>query len=104
MPSLCQVAASTLFGICQRIGADLTALHILPKLKELFDELAFSQEISKGSTTVGRNLKVGKIKIGGDLHIESRMDLVWVSILLSKVGLMLGKIALLLFSGKLEEL
>ncbi|KAG4998317.1 hypothetical protein JHK84_029345 [Glycine max] len=73
-----QVAASTLFGICQRIGADLTALHILPKLKELFDELAFSQEISKGSTTVGRNLKVGKIKIGGDLHIESRMDLVLV--------------------------
>ncbi|KAK7391080.1 hypothetical protein VNO78_19430 [Psophocarpus tetragonolobus] len=73
-----QVAASTLFGICQRIGADLTALHILPKLKELFDELAFSQEISKGSTTIGRNLKVVKTKMGGDLHIESRMDLVLV--------------------------
>ncbi|XP_057424012.1 protein GFS12 isoform X2 [Lotus japonicus] len=71
-----QVAATTLFGICQRIGADLTALHILPKLKELFDELAFSQEISKGSTTVGRNLKVTKLKFGGDLQIESRMDLV----------------------------
>ncbi|KAL2324447.1 hypothetical protein Fmac_023505 [Flemingia macrophylla] len=73
-----QFAATALFGICQRIGADLTVLHILPKLKELFDELAFSQEISKGSTTVGRNLKVGKIKIGGDFHIESRMDLVLV--------------------------
>ncbi|KAK7343619.1 hypothetical protein VNO77_12511 [Canavalia gladiata] len=73
-----QVAATTLFGICQRIGADLTALHILPKLKELFDELAFSKEISKGSTTVGRNLKVAKLKIGGDLQIESRMDLVFV--------------------------
>ncbi|KAK7270556.1 hypothetical protein RIF29_23782 [Crotalaria pallida] len=73
-----QVAAATLFGICQRIGADLTALHILPKLKELFDELAFSQEISKGSTTVGRNLKVARLKIGGDLQIESRMDLVLV--------------------------
>ncbi|RDX85099.1 Protein GFS12, partial [Mucuna pruriens] len=73
-----QVAATTLFGICQRIGADLTALHILPKLKELFDELAFSQQISKGSTTVGRNLKVAKIKIGGNFHIESRMDLVLV--------------------------
>ncbi|CAL5209622.1 unnamed protein product [Lathyrus oleraceus] len=71
-----QVAASTLFGICQRMGADLTALHILPKLKELFDELAFSQEISKGSTTVGRNFKVSKLKIGGDFQIESRMDLV----------------------------
>ncbi|XP_061376167.1 protein GFS12-like, partial [Gastrolobium bilobum] len=73
-----QVAATTLFGICQRIGADLTALHILPKLKELFDELAFSQEISKGSTTVGRNLKVDKLRIGGHLQIESRMDLVLV--------------------------
>ncbi|XP_027364053.1 protein GFS12 [Abrus precatorius] len=73
-----QVAATTLFGICQRIGADLTALHILPKLRELFDELAFSQEISKGSTTVGRNLKVNKLKIGGDLQIETRMDLVLV--------------------------
>ncbi|TKY51206.1 inactive serine/threonine-protein kinase lvsG [Spatholobus suberectus] len=83
-----QFAATTLFGICQRIGADLTALHILPKLKELFDELAFSQEISKGSTTVGRNLKVGKIKIGGDLHIESRMDL--VSVLYPSFASLLG--------------
>ncbi|KAE9611270.1 putative protein kinase CMGC-CDKL-Cr family transcription factor WD40-like family [Lupinus albus] len=73
-----QVAATTLFGICQRIGADLTALHILPKLKELFDDLAFSQEVSKGSTTVGRNLKAAKLKIGGDLQIESYMDLVLV--------------------------
>ncbi|KAK7280064.1 hypothetical protein RJT34_25126 [Clitoria ternatea] len=73
-----QVAATYLFGICQRIGADLTALHIIPKLKELFDELAFSQEISKGSTTVGRNLKVAKLKIGVDLQIESRMDLVLI--------------------------
>nr|KYP74978.1 putative inactive serine/threonine-protein kinase lvsG [Cajanus cajan] len=83
-----QFAATTLFGICQRIGADLTALHILPKLKELFDELAFSQEISKGSTTVGRNLKVGKIKIGGNLHIESRMDL--VSVLYPSFASLLG--------------
>ncbi|XP_027934955.1 protein GFS12 [Vigna unguiculata] len=73
-----QIAASTLFGICQRIGADLTALHIVPKLKELFDELAFSQEVSKGSTTLGKNLKASKIKFGGDLHIESRVDLVLV--------------------------
>ncbi|KAL1296338.1 hypothetical protein HN51_057034 [Arachis hypogaea] len=72
-----QVAATTLFAICQRIGADLTVLHILPKLKELFDELAF-QQISKDSTTVTRNLKVAKLKIVGDLQIESRMDLVLV--------------------------
>jgi WD repeat-containing protein 81 len=58
------------------MGADLTALHILPKLKELFDELAFSQEISKGPATVSRNLKDTKLKTGGDFQIESRMDLV----------------------------
>ncbi|KAF7806911.1 protein GFS12 [Senna tora] len=71
-----QVAATTLFAICERIGQNLTAVHILPKLKELFDELAFSQEVAKGSATVGRSLKIAKLKIGGELQIESRTDLV----------------------------
>ncbi|XP_054822309.1 protein GFS12 isoform X2 [Prosopis cineraria] len=71
-----QVAATTLFAICQRIGQDLTVLHILPKLKELFDELAFSKEVAKGSATAGRSLKIANLKIGGELQIESRMDLV----------------------------
>ncbi|PPD80535.1 hypothetical protein GOBAR_DD22544 [Gossypium barbadense] len=44
-----QVAATTLMAICQRIGPELTALHVLPQLKVLFDELAFSQESSNGS-------------------------------------------------------
>lgn len=51
-------------------------LHVLPKLKELFDELAFSQEVAKGYATVGKSLKISKLKIGGELQIESRMDLV----------------------------
>ncbi|KAI4335056.1 hypothetical protein L6164_013738 [Bauhinia variegata] len=73
-----QVAATTLFALCQRIGPDMTVLHVLPKLKELFDELAFSREIVKDSTNVGRSLKVSKSKIGGELQIESRMDLVFL--------------------------
>ncbi|KAL7197331.1 hypothetical protein ACSBR2_019971 [Camellia fascicularis] len=51
------VAATSLIAICERIGPDLTALHVLPKLKELFDELAFSQETSITSGSLERSLK-----------------------------------------------
>ncbi|KAL7154403.1 hypothetical protein ABFS83_03G000400 [Erythranthe nasuta] len=39
-----QCAAKSLIRVCLQIGPDLTALHVLPKLNELFDELAFSQK------------------------------------------------------------
>ncbi|KAL5849039.1 hypothetical protein ACOSQ4_007052 [Xanthoceras sorbifolium] len=70
-----QVAATTLMTICQHIGPELTALHVLPRLKELFDELAFSQETA-GSGSLGRSLKASKLKVDGESQIESRMDLV----------------------------
>ncbi|KAJ7955312.1 protein GFS12 isoform X1 [Quillaja saponaria] len=70
------VSATTLLTICQRIGPELTALHVLPQLKELFDELAFSQEIVNGSATLRKSVKVAKPKSGGECQIESRMDLV----------------------------
>ncbi|XP_030496842.2 protein GFS12 isoform X1 [Cannabis sativa] len=68
-----QVAATTLVSICQQIGPELTALHILPQLKELFDELAFSQETI---SSLARNFKLSKQKIEGEAQIDSRMDLV----------------------------
>ncbi|KAI7984174.1 Protein GFS12 [Camellia lanceoleosa] len=71
-----QVAATSLIAICERIGPDLTALHVLPKLKELFDELAFSQETSITSGSLERSLKVTKRKVDEEDPIESRMDLV----------------------------
>jgi hypothetical protein len=40
-------------------------------------------------------LKDTKLKTGGDFQIESRMDLVWVSKLNSRVGFMLGETAFL---------
>lgn len=67
-------------AICQRIGPELTASHVLPQLKGLFNELAFSQEIFNGSGSLGKSLKVSKSKVNGDFQIESRMDLVWVII------------------------
>ena len=67
-------------AICQWIGPELTALHVLPQLKELFDELAFSQESFNGSGSPGKSLKVSKSKVNGEFQIESRMDLVWVII------------------------
>lgn len=69
-----QVAATTLISICQQIGPELTALHILPQLKELFDELAFSQDTL--SSSLGRSVKVSKQQNDGEAQIESRMDLV----------------------------
>ncbi|XP_030949259.1 protein GFS12-like [Quercus lobata] len=72
-----QVAATTLMAVCQRIGSDLTALHVLPQLKELFDEIAFSQEVIGGSP-LNRSVKVSKAKIDGEVQIESRMDLVLI--------------------------
>ncbi|XVF28131.1 hypothetical protein REPUB_Repub15cG0002500 [Reevesia pubescens] len=71
-----QIAATTLMEICQRIGPELTALHVLPQLKELFDELAFSQECFHGSGSLGKSLRVSKSKINGEFQIDSRMDLV----------------------------
>ncbi|XWS08435.1 hypothetical protein CRYUN_Cryun40dG0002300 [Craigia yunnanensis] len=71
-----QVAATTLMAICQRIGPELTALHVLPQLKVVFDELAFSQESFNGSGSLGKSLKVLKSKVNGEFQIESRMDLV----------------------------
>lgn len=70
-----QVAATTLISVCERIGPDLTALHVLPQLKELFDELAFSQDTAYGSGSSGRILKISKPKVD-EYRIESRMDLV----------------------------
>ncbi|CAK7326256.1 unnamed protein product [Dovyalis caffra] len=74
--SVLQVAATTLIAICERIGPDLTALHVLPQLKELFDELAFSHETLTGSGSLGRNFKISKSKVDGEAQIGSRMDLV----------------------------
>ncbi|KAK0573871.1 hypothetical protein LWI29_014892 [Acer saccharum] len=71
-----QVAATTLMTICQQIGPDLTTLHVLPRLKGLFDELAFSQETANGSGSLGRSLKASKPKVDGESQIETRTDLV----------------------------
>eukprot|EP00261_Vitis_vinifera_P034416 XP_019075659.1 PREDICTED: protein GFS12 isoform X2 [Vitis vinifera] len=73
---LTEVAANYLIALCQRIGPDLTAFHVLPKLKELFDELAFSQETANGSGSLGRALKFAKSKVDEEAHMGSRMDLV----------------------------
>ncbi|XP_058076652.1 protein GFS12 isoform X3 [Magnolia sinica] len=71
-----QVAATTLIAVCQRIGPDFSALHVLPQLKELFGELAFSQEITTGAGSSGRSLKFSRSKIDEEALIGNRMDLV----------------------------
>lgn len=71
-----QVAATTLIAVCQKIGPDSSVLHVMPQLKELFDELAFSRDATTGSDSFGRNVKVSGSKMDEDTQIESRLDLV----------------------------
>ncbi|KZV35014.1 putative inactive serine/threonine-protein kinase lvsG [Dorcoceras hygrometricum] len=71
-----QTSARSLIRICQQIGADLTALHVLPKLRELFSELAFSNE--NDNYVWDGNLKGQRLKLGEEDGIESRMDLVLI--------------------------
>ncbi|XP_074383078.1 protein GFS12 isoform X2 [Apium graveolens] len=74
---LLQAAARSLIAICHQIGPNLTALQVLPKLKELFSELAFSQEASASSASFGERVK-GCKKKKDEVSIDSRMDLVFL--------------------------
>lgn len=83
-----QAAAATLITVCQQIGPDLTALHVVPQLKELFDELAFSQESSSVPASLGKSYKISKDRSDKEAQIESRMDL--VSLLYPSLATLLG--------------
>ena len=49
---------------------------MVPQLKELFDELAFSQESSSVPGSLGKGYKISKLEPDKKAQIESRMDLV----------------------------
>ncbi|KAK9672098.1 hypothetical protein RND81_12G076200 [Saponaria officinalis] len=74
--SALQAAATTLVTVCQQIGPDLTAVHILPQLKELFDELVFSQELSCRPASLGKSDKISNEKQETETQVESHMDVV----------------------------
>ncbi|XP_016550897.1 protein GFS12 isoform X2 [Capsicum annuum] len=69
-------AARNLLALCQQIGSDLTVLHVLPKLKQLFDELAFSQEKAGYSSIQGGSLRGPNAKGEDKNKITNRLDLV----------------------------
>ncbi|XP_042027457.1 protein GFS12 isoform X1 [Salvia splendens] len=69
-----QNATKSLIRVCQQIGPDSTALHVLPNLKELFDEFAFSQKNTYSVNLTG-NMSGSKVKVGEEDCIENRMDL-----------------------------
>ncbi|OMO58531.1 hypothetical protein COLO4_34545 [Corchorus olitorius] len=84
-----QVAATTLLTICQRIGPELTALHVLPQLKELFDELAFSQESLSGSGSLGESSRSGNENVAAKVPALSKKSITDYSpakLLLNGVG------------------
>ncbi|KAG2300192.1 hypothetical protein Bca52824_036664 [Brassica carinata] len=71
-----QFAATSLMSICQRIGQDLTALHVLPQLKELFDEFAFSEKSTDVSDSLNWKIRTNEKNSHPESPIKSRMDLV----------------------------
>ncbi|KAK6939005.1 hypothetical protein RJ641_032513, partial [Dillenia turbinata] len=71
-----RVAAASLISVCQWVGADSTALHVLPQLKEA--QCKREIEIVNGSGPLGRRLRVAKQKVNEEAQIETHMDLVFV--------------------------
>uniref|UniRef100_A0A0E0JHV8 Protein kinase domain-containing protein n=1 Tax=Oryza punctata TaxID=4537 RepID=A0A0E0JHV8_ORYPU len=74
---LTQVAASALVDLCQQIGPENTATYVLPHLKELFAELAFSHE-SSGLSVPTKGLKFFDGNKTEPAKMESRIDLVFL--------------------------
>ncbi|KAL6571721.1 hypothetical protein OROHE_003364 [Orobanche hederae] len=70
-----QNTVKSLIRVCQQIGPDSTALHILPKLKELFYELALSQKENGYSVNLAGSLVGPRTKVMEDDCIGCRMDL-----------------------------
>ncbi|KAJ4796992.1 beige/BEACH domain protein [Rhynchospora pubera] len=68
-----QVSATALTRLCQRIGAEQTVVHILPRLMELFSELAFNSS-AIGPSSPDKDLKLSELKLH-KFKIESRRDL-----------------------------
>lgn len=73
---ICQNAAKSLIRVCQHIGPDPTAMLVLPKLQDLFNEFAFSQKKNTYSINLVGNTVGPKVKVSEEDFTESRMDLV----------------------------
>lgn len=84
--NLLQHTVKALLAICQHIGPDHTAVHVLPQLKPLLDELAFSQEVNSllgdtsnhdnSSRTPGLHIS-GNSEMDEETHADSRIDVVF---------------------------
>ncbi|KAG2588470.1 hypothetical protein PVAP13_5NG345700 [Panicum virgatum] len=72
-----QVAATALADLCRRIGPDNTSIYVLPQLKELFAELAFSHE-SSSLSLLTKGLKTSEGNKSESITMESRIDLVFL--------------------------
>jgi WD repeat-containing protein 81 len=68
------VAATAFLDLCLRIGPDNTVIYVLPHLRELFAELAFSHDSSVSLPTKG--FKISEGNKSKPIKMESRIDLV----------------------------
>ncbi|TVU21077.1 hypothetical protein EJB05_30691, partial [Eragrostis curvula] len=72
-----QVAATALVDLCQRIGPENTSMYVLPQLKELFAELAFSHD-SSGLSLPTKGLHISEGNKSEPIKMECRTDLVFM--------------------------
>lgn len=68
------MAATALIDLCQRIGPENTFIYVLPQLKELFAELAFSHD-SSGLNHPTKGFKSSDGNKSEPIKVESRIDL-----------------------------
>ncbi|XP_057859002.2 protein GFS12 isoform X1 [Cryptomeria japonica] len=96
-PNLVQPAAKALLAICQHIGPDSTAAFMLPKIKPVLDELAFSQEVDSveeemgnrdSSSRMQRINTSGHSEVNEEAFANNKMDLVFL--LYPSLALLLG--------------
>lgn len=72
-----QVAATAFLDLCLQIGPDNTVIYVLPHLRELFAELAFSHDSSAVSLPT-KGFKISEGNTSEPIKMESRIDLVFL--------------------------
>ncbi|KAH9325541.1 hypothetical protein KI387_005719, partial [Taxus chinensis] len=86
-PNVVRHASKGLIGICQHIGPDSTVAFMLPKLKPVLDELAFSQDVDSVQEEMGNHDFLSRMQglhfnghseVDEETCADNKMDLVFL--------------------------
>ncbi|KAG0487736.1 hypothetical protein HPP92_009831 [Vanilla planifolia] len=73
-----KATASALIGVCWRLGPEQTASYIIPQLKKIFEELAFSQPTASAVGSSGRSSETSRTTSEENFQNGNRMDIVFI--------------------------